>query len=135
MDRYDFEYLDNPSVIREIQWDMDAVQAVCDKYSAEIFAYSPEDFIDDKDVQLGIIGRLSIIMRIEQFVRYSDLLHKDEMIKYLLNEYERLEEYIRPIRQSGPITPLYATMREHNCTSKEARAILREAHLKKRRGM
>lgn len=122
--RFDYKQLNTPSKIREMQWDMGAVKNVCDQYAAEIFAYAPEDYIDNKEIQLGIIGRLNSLMLIERILRYAELPQCSEMVDCILDTYNCLRDFIKPIYKSGAVSRIYKTMLTHDCTAQEASDML-----------
>lgn len=128
--RLDYKQLNTPAKVREVQWDMDAVKNVCDQYAAEICAYAPEDFIDNKEIQLDIIGRLNSLMLIERILRYAELPQCSEMVDCIMDTYICLRDFIKPIYKSGAISRIYKTMVTHNCTVQDASDILYNKHNK-----
>ena len=128
--RLDYKQLNTPAKIREMQWDMGSVKNVCDQYAAEICAYAPEDFIDNKEIQLGIIGRLNSLMLIERILRYEELPQCSEMVDFILDTYNCLRDFIKPIFKSGAISRIYKIMLTHDCTAQEASDILYNKHNK-----
>ena len=120
----DYKQLNTPAKVREMQWDMDAVKTVCDKYAAEICAYAPDGFIDNKEIQLGIIGRLNSLMLIERILRYTELPKCSEMVDCIMDTYNCLRDFIKPIYKSGAISRIYKTMLTYDCTAQEASDML-----------